>query len=237
MFRNQFDSEVIIYSPEGRLLQIEYAKNASKCGDSLVSFKSNSHILIISVSQTVDNLKNSLNKIYSLKENISIAISGIIGDGKLLFDLLENKIREYLIGNNINIPISYLAGICSKIYHTNTIYSGTRPFGIDVLITGYDKKGSNLFEINQEGYRDIELGTSIGKGSDIYKKLIKDIGINIKILSIDEILYYVKKFINDNQNQLFGELSNKKNYNIFFNFKVRQFFFKTHLNIKNNDLL
>ena len=83
MFRNLFDSEVILYSPEGRLLQIEYAKNASKSGNPVISFKSSSHVIILSVSQNTDYLKRPVNKVYSLNSNISICISGIIGDGKL----------------------------------------------------------------------------------------------------------------------------------------------------------
>jgi 20S proteasome subunit alpha 6 len=218
MFRNLFDSEVILYSPEGRLLQIEYSKNASKNGNPLISFKSISHIITISLNQEISYFKKPNNKVYSFDDNIFIGMSGIIGDGKLIFDLLDSKINEYQTGNNVSMPICNLATICSKIFHTNTLYSGTRPLGIDILIGGYDKNGLNLYKITQDGYSDIEFGTAIGTESDINNKLLKKNNFDIRFLSIGELIYFTIRFI-------FG----KKSKFIFFNYKVNQFFIKSFL--------
>nr|UXY87812.1 26s proteasome SU A6 [Cryptomonas curvata] len=243
MFRNPFDSEVILYSPEGRLLQIEYAKSASNRGNPIISFKSNSHLVIISVGQQIDSIRKPVNKIYAFNQNVLMGISGITGDGKLVFDLIKNKINQYEMGNSINMPISNLAIMCSNLFHTNTLYSGTRPFGVDILIGGYDKNNLNLYEISQTGYFNIELETAIGMESDINKKLIKQINQDIQFFSIYELFYHTTQFMFKIQNQSVQKLNLKKEYSIFlvgkkskftfFNSKVSKFFTKSYLKIEN----
>lgn len=166
-------------------------------------------------------------------------MSGIIGDGKLIFDLLDSKINEYQTGNNVSMPICNLATICSKIFHTNTLYSGTRPLGIDILIGGYDKNGLNLYKITQDGYSDIEFGTAIGTESDINNKLLKKNNFDIRFLSIGELIYFTIRFILKSHNQAIKNSDFKKDYSIFligkkskfifFNYKVNQFFIKSFL--------
>ena len=161
------------------------------------------------------------------------------------FDLIHNKIDEYERGNNTSMPVSNIAITCSKLFHTNTLYSGTRPFGINILICGYDKNGSNLYEITQDGYFDIELTAAIGTESDINKKLIKQTDLNFQSLSVDELIYYSTQFMFKGQNQFVNYLHFKKQYDIFlvgkkskftfFNSKISQFFNKSYSVIKNLD--
>jgi 20S proteasome subunit alpha 6 len=241
MFRNQYDSEVILYSPEGRLLQNEYATNASKNGNLLFSIKSNSHIILVSLNENIEYMAKNTNKIFSINESISVGISGIIGDGRLVYDLIQKYVKEYEIGNNLTIPISSLAVLSSKLFHTNTLYSGTRPFGINIIITGYDKNGSNLFEIHQEGFFEINIGTAIGKESDTHKKFINQIGLNFKISSVDELVYYSLKFIFEGKHQNKNGLVIQKQFNIsllgkklkftFINSKASKFIYKNYLSL------
>jgi 20S proteasome subunit alpha 6 len=247
MFRNQYDSEVILYSPEGRLLQIEYAKNASKNGNLLFCIKSNSHIILVSLNENIEYMAKNTNKIFSVNENISVGVSGIIGDGRLIYDLIQKYVKEYEIGNNLISPVSSLAVLSSKLFHTNTLYSGTRPFGINIIITGYDKNGSNLFEINQEGFFEIDKGIAIGKESEIYKRFINQIGLNFKISSVDELIYNSLKFIIEIKNQNKNISLTEKQFNIsllgkklkftFINTKANKFIFKNYLSLVEKSII
>ena len=242
MFRNQYDSEITLYSPEGQLLQIEYAKNAANNGNLLFAIKSTCHVVFVSLDRDIEYITKKTNKIFSINENTTIGITGITEDGILLHTLIENKVKEYEIGNNIPMSASNLAFIFSKIFHTNTVYSGTRPFGVNILIGSYDKNNSSIFKINQDGFFKDNSGTAIGKESDVYKKIINCFAHNFKTSSVDELVYYIIQFVFEKEKETYVNFFIAKKINIcltgkklnftFLNYKISKFFTKLYFYIE-----
>nr|UXY87320.1 26s proteasome SU A6 [Cryptomonas sp.] len=244
MFRNQYDLEITSYSPDGNLLQIEYAKNASKNGKLVICLKSNSHVIVASFDKKTEYISENVNKILSLSENIIIGMSGIIGDGRVLYDLIKNKVKDYESGNNTTIPISHLAFIVSRIFHANTVYSGSRPFGINILLAGYDKSGPNIFEISQNEYYKIDSGTAIGKGFESSKKTIQYFEKNFERASVDELICCTMLSLVKSQEamnlyhlaegKVVISLVGKYTKFTLFNSKITKFLAKSYLKITKN---
>jgi 20S proteasome subunit alpha 6 len=240
MFRNQYDSEVTLFNPEGKLLQLEYAINATKSGKLVIGIKSNSHSVISSLVRAKEHITKNINKILSINQNIMIGISGITGDGKLIYNLIENKLKEYEFGNNFPVTIPNIATVCSKFFHTNTIYSGTRPFGINILLAGYDKNGPNLFEINPDNLYKITKGTAIGKDSDCFKKIINNFFHNLENSSVNELLYYTLLSFIENKKDISLEkeiiicIIGKKSRFTIFNSKISKFLNRCYFRMKKN---
>lgn len=79
MFRNQYDSDIATWSPQGRLHQIEYAMEAVKQGSACVGLKSKTHAVIVALKRTSSELGAYQKKIFRIDDHIGIAISGLAG--------------------------------------------------------------------------------------------------------------------------------------------------------------
>jgi 20S proteasome subunit alpha 6 len=150
-FGNDYDTDVTIFSPEGKILQIEYANNATTRGNIIVGIKNINNIVFCALNEEKKLLNYKINKIFSLGENIVIMMSGIISDSKFVYKYLEKIKFEYEQGNNRNVLISWLVSNCSKLLHVNTFQSKGRPLGVKILIGGFGNNGPELFEISLDG--------------------------------------------------------------------------------------
>ena len=191
MFKNLYDGDVIVFTPDGKLLQNEYAKNASLNGKLVFAIRSLFHIVISSYNENFDYKSKTANKLIAIDENSLIGISGIIGDGRILSELLNAKKKEYELGNNTTVKCSQLSSYLSEVFHINTIYSGSRPFGVNALIAGYDKMSANIFQIIQDGYSKVSIGAGIGLDAEKSKNTVDFFKNQIIFSSINELIQLI----------------------------------------------
>merc|ERR1711934_1342073 len=81
MFRNQYDQDILTWSPQGRLHQIEYAMEAVKRGGATVGCKSKEYVVLATLKRAASELSSSQQKIFRADEAIGVAISGLTADG------------------------------------------------------------------------------------------------------------------------------------------------------------
>ncbi|AEA38981.1 26s proteasome SU A6 (nucleomorph) [Cryptomonas paramecium] len=234
MFRSQYDSDVTLYSPEGKLLQIEYSNSACIKGEVLICVKSVNHAVFSFVDKKREYKITPVDKIFFLSSNIIIGVSGIIGDSKIICELLKNELKEYEFINNTPMPVFSLARFVSKFFHTNTIYRGTRPFGISIMLAGYDITGLHLFRINQDNLSqsDSEL---VVTDSRQYKKNKKLFSEKIKLSSIHELIYHILIVFLKNETITSKTKPNiccvgKKLKATFFGYRIKKFFLNCFFN-------
>jgi 20S proteasome alpha/beta subunit len=79
MFRNQYDSDITIWSPQGRIHQIEYAMEAVKQGSACVGLKSKTHAIVVTLKRSSSELGAYQKKIFKIDEHIGIAFAGLTG--------------------------------------------------------------------------------------------------------------------------------------------------------------
>nr|UXY86911.1 26s proteasome SU A6 [Cryptomonas paramecium] len=229
MFRSQYDSDVTLYSPEGKLLQIEYSNNACVKGEALMCIKSTNYTVFSFLDKKKEYKTKPVDKIFFLNSNIIVGVSGIIGDSKIICELLKNELKEYELINNIPIPIFSLACFVSRFFHINTIYHGTRPFGISIMLTGYDVTGLHLFQIKQNNPNSSSfkpIVTILQK----YKKNIELFSEKIKLSSIHELIYHTLIVFLENRKTNDKTKPNiccvgKKLKATFFDYRIKNFFF------------
>mmetsp|Transcript_3526 Transcript_3526/g.9121 ORF Transcript_3526/g.9121 Transcript_3526/m.9121 type:complete len:292 (-) Transcript_3526:4144-5019(-) len=193
MFRTEYDSDITIFSPNGDIHQINYAKNASNKGNILIGLKTSSHCLLASLNKKSDFIDDEFNKILSISENLGIIVSGIIGDGKYIHRYLEKTKIEYFQSNNRSLLISWIISKAKKIFCQNIFHSRTRPYGVSVVIGGYDSNGPQLFSISPDGvvqkFRRLITGSNEQFEIQFLERNLQPFSQSLQKISVDELLY------------------------------------------------
>lgn len=83
-FRNQYDSDVTVWSPQGRLHQVEYAMEAVKLGSATVGLKTENHAVIVALKRATSELSSHQKKMFAIDKHLGIAMSGLTADARIL---------------------------------------------------------------------------------------------------------------------------------------------------------
>jgi proteasome alpha subunit len=149
----QYDEASTIFSPDGRLYQVEYAREAVKKGSTTMGFKWKDGVLLLAHKPEISRLVNagSLEKIYKIDNHIACAATGLIADGRHLVEIAREEAQYNKIRYDEPISIKELVNILGDYEHLYTQFDGVRPFGVVLLIAGIDNTGKHLFSTDPSG--------------------------------------------------------------------------------------
>lgn len=114
MFRNQYDSDVTVWSPQGRLHQVEYAMEAVNLGSATVGLKSRSHAVIIALKRASSELSAYQKKIINIDDHIGITISGLTADARILSRYMRTECLNYKYSLDTVMPLNRLISVLGK---------------------------------------------------------------------------------------------------------------------------
>jgi len=169
-----YDRTIVVFSPEGRLLQVEYAREVVKRGATAIGVKTQNAVVMGAMKATSALMaQNSYKKVYEADSHIGLVSSGLLADASDLVNLARVKaqINKITYGEPVSIQ-SLTKYICSR-KHLVTQYAGVRPYGVGLLIGGTDKSGTRLFETDPSGTMIEWNAQAIGKGADKAKKILE----------------------------------------------------------------
>jgi len=188
MFRNQYDSDISTWSPQGRIHQIEYAMEAVKQGSAAVGLKSKTHAVIITLKRTTSELGAYQKKLFRIDDHIGIAISGLAADARVLCKYMRNETINYKFVYESPMQTSRLAVAIADKCQAKTQTYGKRPYGVGFLIAGYDQTGPHLFETSPSGnYYDYKA-MAIGARSQSAKTYLEKHFELFENASLDELI-------------------------------------------------
>lgn len=179
-----YDKSITAFSPDGRLLQVEYAREAIKRGTTAIGIKAIDGIILLSTRQIPNKLieVSSIEKISQIDDQIAAANVGMTADARILIEKarIEAQINIATYDEPIGIEI-LTKKVCDFIY-AYTQSGGIRPFGTSLLIAGIDNSKSRLFETDPSGAMIEYKSIAIGKLRDeIIPILEKEYNENINI--------------------------------------------------------
>ena len=161
-----YDRAITVFSPDGRLFQVEYAREAVKRGTTTVGLKFKDGVVLIVDKRLTSRLvePSSIEKIFIIDDHIGCATSGLVADARALIDRarLDAQINEITYDEKIQIK-SLVKRICD-FKQTYTQYGGVRPFGTALLIAGVDETGPRLFSTDPSGALMEYKASSEGSG-------------------------------------------------------------------------
>ena len=216
-----YDRAITVFSPDGRLYQVEYAFETVKQGSLAIGIKTKSGI-VIAVEEKPRSLQISKTpqKMFQVDYHIGAAAAGYIPDARAQVDnarfFSQSNKLVYDEAVEVQTVAKHLADQCQQY----TQYAGARPIGVALIIGGIDKNGISLFLTDPSGIYVPYNAVAIGADSDkVTEFLLKNYKLNMtmeesKILAVASIML-VSENIQNNENVTISEIkSDTKQFNI-----------------------
>jgi proteasome alpha subunit len=162
-----YDRAITMFSPEGRLLQVEYAKKTVKQGATAIGMVCKDGVLLVTDKRIIDKLivPEATEKIFQIDDHIAATAAGILSDARVLIERAQLKAQQHRVTYDSPVDVlSIIKDICD-LKQICTQSAGLRPFGVSLLVAGVDEDGSaKLFETDPTGIFFQYKATAIGEG-------------------------------------------------------------------------
>ncbi|GMM46660.1 proteasome core particle subunit alpha 6 [Pichia kluyveri] len=169
MFRNNYDNDATTFSPTGRIFQIEYAVEAIKQGSAAVGLVSKNHVVLAALKRNAEELGSYQKKIIRVDNHMGVALAGLAPDARILSNYLRQQAMSSQMVFNRPLNIQKAVNSIADKAQTNTQSAGGRPYGVGLLIAGFDESGPHLFEFLPSGSALEYVATAIGARSQAAK--------------------------------------------------------------------
>jgi len=169
-----YDRTSIMFSPDGRLLQVEYAKKTVKQGTSAIGVVCKDGVLLVADKRITDKLivPSSIEKVYQVDEHVGATASGILSDGRILIERAQVVAQQHKVTYDESIDILGIVKDICNLKQAYTQVGGARPFGVSILFAGIDKDGPRLFLTDPTGIFFEFKATAIGEGDTEIKEVL-----------------------------------------------------------------
>lgn len=161
-----YDRAITMFSPDGRLLQVEYAKKTVRQGSTTIGIVCSDGVLLVADKRVVDSLvvPESVEKIWQIDEHIGAAASGILSDARVLIDRAQLRAQQNRVTYDSEIDTLTIVKDMCDLKQICTQSGGLRPFGVSILVAGIDGNIPRLFETDPIGIYFQYKATAIGEG-------------------------------------------------------------------------
>lgn len=193
-----YDRAITVFSPDGRLFQVEYAREAVRRGTTTIGICFKEGVLLAVDKNIMSKLivPDSIEKIFIVDEHIAVAVSGLVADARrLVADARLMSQRHRLLYNEPILPFSLTSQICEE-KQVYTQWGGARPFGISLLVAGVAGSEWQLFETDPSGAFTQCHASAIGmkkkEVEEIFEKkyeinMSKDEAIKLALSSLNSV--------------------------------------------------
>ncbi len=161
-----YDRAITMFSPDGRLLQVEYAKKTVRQGSTAIVLTCKDGVLFVSDKRIVDVLvvPESIEKIWQIDDHIGATAAGIISDARVLIERAQVKAQQHRVTYDSPIDTGTIVKDIASLKQVCTQSAGLRPFGVSILVAGIDHDGPRLFETDPTGIFFEYKASVIGEG-------------------------------------------------------------------------
>jgi proteasome alpha subunit len=166
--RQAYDRNSNIFSPDGRLYQVEYAREAVKQGSPSVGIRTPGGVVLAAARRLRSPLLEgrSVEKLHKVDEFHGVASAGHVADARQLVDVARRAAQVERLRYGEPITTEQLTTEISEHIQEYTQSGGTRPYGAALLIAGFHDGDPRLFETDPSGTAIEWQATAIGGGSD-----------------------------------------------------------------------
>ncbi|RMF88831.1 MAG: archaeal proteasome endopeptidase complex subunit alpha [Methanobacteriota archaeon] len=170
-----YDRAITVFSPDGRLFQVEYAREAVKRGTTSVGIKCTDGIVLAVDKRVSSRLVEapSVEKIYQIDDHIAAATCGLVADARVLVDRARVEAQVNKITYNEPIDVTILVKKICDFKQLYTQHGGVRPFGVALLVGGITAE-PRLFETDPSGALIEYKATAIGSGRNVVMEIFEE---------------------------------------------------------------
>jgi len=197
-----YDRAITMFSPDGRLLQVEYAKRTVRLGNTAIGMVCKDGVILVTDKRLVDKLvvPDAIEKIFKIDDHIMATAAGILSDARVLVERAQIKAQQHRV--EFDSPIDNLTVVkdMCNLKQLCTQSGGLRPFGVSLLVAGINSTGISLFETDPTGLYYQYKATVIGEGEQEIEELLhKEYKDNMTMDDgLQLAIKMLKKVLNDN---------------------------------------
>lgn len=161
-----YDRSATMFSPDGRLYQVEYASKIVQQGTTGAACVYKNGVVFGTDKNVTSKLilPDSIEKLFKIDDHIAAVSAGLVGDARRLIQGARQRAQENIMYYDDPIHVETLAKDISSVKQTFTQYAGMRPFGVAFIIGGVDESGPRLFETEPSGALAEYLAVAVGSG-------------------------------------------------------------------------
>lgn len=170
-----YDRAITVFSPDGRLFQVEYAKEAVKRGATAIGLCTEDAVALVAYKAAHSRLivPESMQKIFDVEDHVCVTASGLIADARRLVEIARLQAQRHRMTFNEPAPTESIARHVCDLMQLYTQYGGIRPFGVSLLVAGIGKPGPELFEAEPSGAMTGYFADSIGNAKKEVDELLE----------------------------------------------------------------
>jgi proteasome alpha subunit len=167
-----YDRGITIFSPDGRLYQVEYAREAVKRGTASIGVRTEGGVVIAADKRSRSPLMEptSVEKIHKADDHVGIASAGHVADARQLIDFARQQAQVNRLRYGEAIGIETLTKNVTDHIQQYTQVGGARPFGVALLIGGIQDGEPRLYETDPSGtpyeWKAVSIGADRGELTD-----------------------------------------------------------------------
>jgi proteasome alpha subunit len=174
-----YDRAITVFSPDGRLYQVEYAIETVRRGTIAVGVKCKDGI-VIAVEEKPRKLQisDTAQKIFQIDDHVGVAAAGYIPDARSQVDNARffSQSNKMIYDEPVEVETiaKHLADQCQQY----TQYAGVRPYGVSLILGGVVNNLPELFLTDPSGtfitYDAIAIGSGSDQVTDFLEKTYKE---------------------------------------------------------------
>jgi proteasome alpha subunit len=170
-----YDRAITVFSPDGRLFQVEYAMELVNRGATILAIQCPEGV-VLAAEETVDPLEETEYswKIFRIDDHVGAAIVGLSSDARILIDQARVMAQSNRLTYDESIDVEVVTKRICDIMQLYTQHAGVRPFGVSMVFAGVDKTGSRVFGTHPSGtYRGYKARAE-GAGRETVFNILKE---------------------------------------------------------------
>jgi len=170
-----YDRTIAMFSPDGRLFQVEYAKEAVKRGITALGVVFKDGVLLATV-KPLDALMapTSAEKVFQIDDHLAAVAAGYLADARVLIEYCRIKAQIHRLTYEEPMDVWAAARVIGDRMQLLTQYGGLRPYGTTLLLGGQDNTGNHLIEADPSGMLFEWYAYAIGRGAPVAMKIFRE---------------------------------------------------------------
>jgi proteasome alpha subunit len=171
-----YDRTATMFSPDGHLLQVEYAEKTVRLGVSSIGMVCSDGVFIIADKRINDKLvvQESASRIHEIDSHIIASSAGITSDSRVLIEKAQILAQQNRVTYDSPIEPELIIKEIANMKQQFTQYGGARPFGVSMMLAGLHVKKPQLFVSDVTGNYFAYHANAIGENDEKIKEKLRE---------------------------------------------------------------
>jgi proteasome alpha subunit len=171
-----YDRAITVFSPDGRLFQVEYALETVNKGATIVGIGCPEGVVLGAEEKIESKLQDPEYtwKIFEVDSHLGAGVVGLGSDARILIDQARIFAQSNRLMYDEPIDVEIITKRISDIKQLYTQHAGVRPFGVSIIFAGVDKTGSRVFSTDPSGSYRAYRAIAVGVGKEAVENILKE---------------------------------------------------------------